>query len=90
MEIPAETADIMYTAGTIYLLIYFTMRALHITFSAPFSCVILEFVYDEQPDSFLTFYTPCPASGFHQRCHSSVKDNQKGSGKYKNGLNFKY
>lgn len=89
MEIPAETVDIMYTAGTIYLLIYFTRHALDINFLAPFSRVILEFVYDEQPDSYLTLNTPYAVSGFHQLCHSSIKDNQKVSGKYKNGLKCK-
>lgn len=55
MEIPAETVDIMHTAVTTYHSVYFTMCAPHITFSAPLSCVILEFVCEHQPDNFLHF-----------------------------------
>lgn len=77
-EIPAEMVEIMFTAGTSYRLLYFTMHALHITFSAPLTRVILEFVCEQQPDHFLTFHTLYTASGFHQLCHRVVKDNQRG------------
>lgn len=88
MEIPAQTVDIMYTAVTSYHLKYFTMCVLHITFSAPLSRVILEFVCEQQPDNFPPFHTPYPVSGFCQPHHSGVKGCEKASGADENGFDL--
>lgn len=73
MEIPAETLDIMYTVVTTYHLIYLTMCTSHFAFSAPLSCVILEFECEQQPPNFLPFHSPYPVSVFRQWYHSGVK-----------------
>ncbi len=88
MEIPAQTVDIMYTVVTSYHLKYFTMRVVHITFSAPLSRVILEFVCEQQPDNFLPFHTPYPVSGFRQLHNSGVQGCEKASGEDQSEVDY--
>lgn len=66
-----------------------TMRVIHITFQVPLSCVILEFLCEQQPDNFLAFHTPYPVSRFCQLHHCGVKGYEKGSGQDKNGFDFR-
>lgn len=89
MEIPAQTLDIMYTAVTTYDLIYFTVRALHITFTAHLILCQIGILCEQQQPNLFEFHTPYPVSGFCHPHHSRVKGSEKRCGGEDNRFDFK-